>query len=86
MKTTKAEFLRWLTPGKRVRLINSLMGPCSMARTVAKVTGQCAQFTTERGSTSYLHLSKEEHVEKTAKGYRIVLTAENKVAAEYEEV
>lgn len=85
MKVSKAEFFRWLTIGKRIRLINSLMGPCNLPRTVKKVSGMRAEFTTERDTVSHLSISPEEHVEKTTTGYRIVLTADNRICAEYSE-
>lgn len=85
MKTTKAEFFRWFTPGKRVRLINCLMGPCDKPRTVSKVVGMRAELLTEDGRTSHLRIGADEHVEKTANGYRIVLTEDGRVCAEYSE-
>lgn len=85
MKTTKAEFLRWLVPGKTVRLVDSLMGPCDKPRTVLKVSGMEAQFCTEKDTVSYLRITPEEHVERTANGYRIVFTQDGRTCAEYVE-
>lgn len=86
MKTTKAEFLRWLTIGKNIRLVNSLIGPCDKKRTVSKVSGMNIQFLTDTGSTSHLTLTPDEHVERTPKGYRIVMTSDNRTCAEYEAI
>lgn len=85
MRVTKAEFFRWFTPGKRVRLVNCLMGPCDKPRTVSKVVGMRAELLTDDGRISNLHIEADEHVEKTANGYRIVLTEDGRVCAEYSE-
>ena len=83
MKVSKAEFLRWLTPGKEVRLINCLLGPCDKPRTVKSVKGPRVEFDTPDGRVSHLHLTSEEEVEKTESGYRLVLKSSGKCCAEY---
>ena len=44
-----------------------------------------AELLTEHGSTSHLRIGADEHIEKTASGYRIVLTGDGRVCAEYSE-
>ena len=85
MRVSKAEFFRWLTIGKRIRLINCLVGPCDKPRIVKKVSGMRAEFTTEQDTVSHLSIGPDQHVEKTPTGYRIVLTADNRICAEYSE-
>lgn len=83
MKATKAELLRWLTPGKEVRLVQNLLGPCDSKRIVKRVKRSEVEFTTPSGSSSFLILTPSLEVEKTSKGYRIVRKDDGECCAEY---
>jgi hypothetical protein len=84
---TKAEFLRWLTVGKQVRLTASLVrAPIEQVRTVHRVKGMNVQFMLGDGRISHLTLAPGERVEKIDNGYRIVWSDNGSVMAEYQEV
>lgn len=91
---TKAELKRRLTPGTKLTLVNSLLGPCSKPRTVHEVRSADYVMLTPEGKHSYLTIIPAEEVRETPKGFQVVLKAQpaepgrpaqaEKLAAEYE--
>ncbi len=80
-----ADLKRRLVPGTKLRLINSLMGPCSRLRVVAKTNTVDVMFTGDGiadGQVSHLAWPKSSALLETENGFKII--EDNMVCVEYE--
>ena len=62
--------------GTKLRLVNSLMGPCDRARTLKEVRSKDLVFITEKATLSYLFLTGCRVV-ATETGFRLVAKGGN---------
>lgn len=80
--TTKAQLKR-LPVGHKLTLINSLMGPCNIPRTVHKVMTNQIVMLLEDGRTSRLYLDNDMKLEPTPQGFLMRTADGERIAAEY---
>jgi hypothetical protein len=83
-KAIKVADLKRIKPGRKLRIVHSLMGPCDKARIVAKVTSVGLQFTGDgikEGEVSYLYFPAAKDLTGDQSGFTI--TEGNEVAAKY---
>lgn len=70
-RVTKLADLKRIPVGARLRLVDSLMGPCSTDRVVVAVKASAVVFTdpAREGSRSHLHFPRASEFEVTADGF-----------------
>lgn len=80
--TTKAQLKR-LPTGHRLTLINSLMGPCNIPRTIQKVMSNQIVMLLDDGRISHLYLDNGHKLEPTSQGFLMRTADGERIAAEY---
>ena len=82
MKITSIAELKRIPVGTRLRLVNSLIGPCDKPRTVKKVRSADIIMWTPEGTDSYLTL-KGVSLSPTENGFRLFEKWDGGLCAEY---
>ncbi len=71
MPITKAEFIRQMTPGLKLRLMSNLRGDDGRIRTVSKVNAREVKFLLPAGEPTWLVFCKDMKYAKTTFGYTV---------------
>lgn len=88
VKLTRNELKTLFYIGRKLRLIDCLIGPCSKVRTVKAQKSYGYEMLTDEGKTSFLRFDKGDYVvaESFACGYSkvMIFNSDGTLAAKYE--